>query len=138
MKIVHGDYVGEAKDEPLIYSTYLGERKREFIFNFITSAEAQEVAEELLEANKHIKVYYDCVVRGNPYVNLLDAVKLTAPQCSADSLDCQIIRIDHTIEAGKWVTILGLVAEIKRDPQIMHLDDDKGHVSSGWHINQNA
>jgi len=46
--IVQGDYVGEAKDEPSIYRTYLGERKREFSFDFITAEEAQEVAEELL------------------------------------------------------------------------------------------
>lgn len=135
--VVQGDYVGEAKDEPSIYRTYLGERKKEFSFDFITAEEVQQVAEELLEQNKHIKVYFDCKVRGNPYVNLLDKCKLTAPKCSVSNLQCQIIRIDHTVEAGKWITILGLVAELVQTATIMHLDKDPpDHLNAGYYIDQ--
>lgn len=134
---VQGDYLGEAKDEPSIYRTYLGERKKEFSFDFITAERVQQVAEELLDQNKHIKVYYICTVRGNPYLNLLDKCKLTAPKCSVSNLECQIIRIDHTIEAGKWVTILGLVADLVQVATIMHLDKvPLDHLDAGYSIDQ--
>ena len=135
--IIQGDYVAEAKDEPSIYRTYLGERKREFSFDFITAEEVQQVAKELLEQNKNIKVYYDCDVRGNPYVEILDKAKLTAPKCSVSNLQCQVIRIDHTVEAGHWVMILGLVAELVQVPTIMHLDKDPpDHLDAGYYIDQ--
>ena len=137
IELVQGDYVGEAKDEPSIYKTYLGERKREFSFDFITAEEVQEVADELLEQNKHIKVYYDCPLRGNPYVKLLDKCKLTAPKCSVSNLECQVIRIDHTVEAGHWETILGLVADSVQEATIMHLDKDPpDHLDAGYYIDQ--
>lgn len=135
--IVQGDYVGEAKDEPSIYRTYLGERKREFSFDFITAEEAQEVAEELLEQNKNAKIYFDVTVRGNPYVELLDQVLLTAPKCSVSNLQCQVIRIDHMVEAGHWVTILSLVAELVQTATIMHLDKDPpDHLDAGYYVDQ--
>jgi len=138
ISLIQGDYIGEAKDEPSIYRTYLGERKREFSFAFITAEDAQEVAEELLAQNKRVKVYYDCKVRGNPYVNLLDKCYLTAPKCSVTNLECQIIRIDHTVEAGRWITILGMVAELIQSPVIMHLDkeDPSDHLNAGYYIDQ--
>ena len=133
--IIQGDYVGEAKDEASIYRTYLGERKQEFTLDFITAEEVQEVANELLEQNKNIKVYYDCTVRGNPYVELLDQVLLTAPKCSVSNLQCQVIRIDHTVEAGHWMTILGLVAELVQTATIMHLDKDPpDHLDAGYYV----
>ncbi len=135
--LVQGDYVGEAKDEPSIYRTYLGERKKEFWFDFITAEEVQQVADELLAQNKHVKVYFDCPVRGNPYVNLLDKCLLTAPKCSVANLQCQVIRIDHTVEAGKWLMILGLVAELVQAATIMHLDKDPlDHLDAGYYIDQ--
>ena len=135
--IIQGDYVREAKDEPSIYRTYLGERKKEFSFDFITAEEAQEVADELLEQNKKPKIYFDVKVRGNPYVEILDKVNLTAPKCSVSNLQCQVIRIDHTVEAGHWVMILGLVAELVQTATIMHLDKDPlDHLDAGFHIDQ--
>lgn len=135
--IITGDYVGVAKDEASIYRTYLGERKREFIFHFITSSEVQEVANELLAQNKNLKVYFDCKVTGNPYVNLLDGAKLYAPKCSANYLVCQVVKIEHTIEAGAWWLILGLVAELVQPATIMHLDKDPlDHLDAGYYIDQ--
>jgi len=135
--IIQGDYVAEAKDEPSIYRTFLGERKREFSFDFITAQEAQEVANELLAQNKKPKIYFDVKVRGNPYIWLLDQILLTAPKCSVTNLQCQVIRIDHTVEAGHWVTILGLVAELVQAATIMHLDKDPpDHLDAGFHIDQ--
>jgi len=135
--IVQGDYVHEAKDEPSIYRTYLGERKREFIFSFITAAEVQAIAEELLAQNKNAKIYFDCPVRGNPYVELLDTVLLTAPKCSVTTLQCRVIRIENTVEAGRWNMILGLVAELVQPATIMHLDKDPpDHLDAGYYIDQ--
>lgn len=135
--LVQGNYVGEAKDEPSIYRTYLGERKREFSFDFIIAGEVQQVAEELLEQNKYVKVYFDCLMTGNPYVNLLDKCKLTAPKCSVSNLECQIIKIDHTVEAGKWIMILGLVADLVQVATIMHLDKSPpDHLDAGYYIDQ--
>lgn len=136
--IIQGDYVAEAKDEASIYRTYLGERKKEFSFDFITAEEVQEVAEELLEQNKNIKVYYDCTVRGNPYVELLDEVNLTAPKCSVSNLQCRVIRIDHTVEAGHWTTILSLEAELVQVATIMHFDkaDPADHWNAGYYFDQ--
>jgi len=134
---VQGDYVGEAKDEPSIYRTYLGERKREFSFDFITAEEVQRIADELLAQNRHVKVYFDCSVIGNPYVNLLDKCLLTAPKCSVANLQCQVIRIDHTVEAGHWALILGLVAELVQTAVIMHLDKDPpDHLDAGYYVDQ--
>ena len=110
--VIQGDYVGEAKDEPSIYRTYLGERKKEFSFNFITAEEVQAVADELLAQNKNIKVYYDCKVRGNPYVEILDKAQLTAPKCSVSNLNTRVIRIEHTVEAGRWDMVLSVMAEL--------------------------
>lgn len=135
--LVQGDYIGEAKDEPSIYRTYLGERKGEFYFDFITAAAVQQVADELLAQNKQVKVYFDCPVRGNPYLNLLDKARLTAPKCSVANLQCQIIKIDHTIESGKWMTVLGLVAELIQTAVIMHLDKDPpDHLDAGYYVDQ--
>lgn len=135
--IIQGDYVGEAKDEPSIYRTYLGERKKEFSFDFITAAEVQAIADELLAQNRHVKVYFDCPVTGNPYVNLLDKCLLTAPKCSVANLQCQVIRIEHTVEAGKWLMILGLVAELVQVAKIMHLDEvPPDHLDAGYYIDQ--
>lgn len=137
IKIIQGDYVAEAKDEPSIKRTYLGERKKEFWFDFITAAEVQQVADELLEQHKHIKIYFDCPVTGNPYVKLLDKALLTTPKCSVSNLQCQVIRIDHTVEAGKWQTILGLVAELAQDATIMHLDKiPADHLNAGYYVDQ--
>jgi len=134
--IIQADYVAEAKDEPSIYRTYLGERKREFTFDFITAEEVQEVADELLEQNKNIKVYYDCTVRGNPYVELLDEVKLTAPKCSVSNLECRVIRIDHTVEAGHWTTILGLEAELVQTVEIPYERLDIDNVSGTFIVGE--
>lgn len=135
--IIQGDYVGEAKDEPSIYRTFLGERKKEFSFDFITADEVEELARELLEQNKRLKVYYDCTVRGNPYVNLLDKCLLTAPKCSVTNLQCQVIKVHHTVEAGHWVTILGLVAELVQEATIMHLDKEPlDHLDAGYYVDQ--
>lgn len=134
---VQGDYIGEAKDEPSIYRTYLGERKREFSFDFITADEAETVAQELLAQNKNVKVYFNCRVRGNPYLNLLDKCRLTSPKCSATNLQCQIIKIEHTIIPGGWSMVLGLVAEVVQTAVIMHLDKSPlDHVDSGYYIDQ--
>lgn len=135
--IIQGDYVAEAKDEPSIYRTFLGERKKEFWFDFITAEEVQQVANELLAQNKHGKVYFDCKVTGNPYVELLDTVLLTAPKCSVANLQCQVIRIEHTVEAGKWVMILALLAELVQPSTIMHLDTDRpDHLDAGYYVDQ--
>lgn len=135
--IVQGDYVGEAKDEPSIYRTYLGERKWELSLDFITAAEVQAVAEELLAQNKNAKIYFDCPVRGNPYVELLDIVLLTAPKCSVSNLQCRVIRIENTVEAGRWNMILGLVAELVQTATIMHLDKvAPDHLDAGYYIDQ--
>lgn len=136
--LVQGEYLGEAKDEPSIYRTYLGERKKEFTFDFITADEAQAVAEELLAQNRYVKIYFDCKVRGNPYVELLDQVKLIAPKCSASNVQCQVIRIDHTVEAGHSETILGLVADLVQPAQIpyerLDIDNVVGTFSVGEEI----
>lgn len=134
---VQGDYVGEAKDEPSIYRTYLGERKKVYFFDFITADTVEQVAKELLDQQKHLPVYYLCSVRGNPFLNLLDKCLLTAPKCSVTNLQCQIIRIDHTIEAGKWLTLLGLVANLEQPATIMHLDKvPLDHLDAGYSIDQ--
>lgn len=135
--LVQGDYVGVAIDEPSVRQSYLGERKKEFSFSFITAEEVQQVAEEILAANRLLKVYYTCKVRGNPYINLLDKCVLTAPKCSVTNLQCQIIRIDHTVEAGHWTTLLGMVAEVLLPATIMHLDKDPSdHLDAGYYIDQ--
>lgn len=134
---VQGDYVGEAKDEPSIYRTYLGERKRDFSFNFITAEEVQAVADELLAQNKNIKVYYDCNVRGNPYVEILDKAQLTAPKCSVSNLNTRVTRIEHTVEAGRWNMVLSVMAELVQAATIMHLDKDPpDHLDAGYYIDQ--
>lgn len=134
---VQGDYVGEAKDEPSIYRTYLGERKRDFSFNFITAEEVQAVADELLAQNKNIKVYYDCNVRGNPYVEILDKAQLTAPKCSVSNLNTRVTRIEHTVEAGRWDMVLSVMAELVQAATIMHLDKDPpDHLDAGYYIDQ--
>lgn len=130
---VRGEYIAEAKDEPSINRTYLGERKREFTFSFIGADEAQEVADELLEQNKNVKVYYNVNVRGNPYVKLLDKCKITAPKCSVTNLECQIIKVEHTVEAGRWHTILGLVADLVQVAEIMHFDKDTPDHWDSWY-----
>lgn len=134
---VQGDYVAVAMDEPSVYETFLGERKREFSFPFITSLEAQEVADELLAQNKRLKVYYDCKLRGNPYIHLLDKSILTAPKCSVSNLQCQIVRVDHTVEAGHWETIVSVVADLVQVAKIMHLDKvPPDHLNAGYYIDQ--
>lgn len=134
---VQGDYVGEAKDEPSIYRTYLGERKRDFSFNFITAEEVQAVADELLAQNKNIKVYYDCNVRGNPYVEILDKAQLTAPKCSVSNLNTRVTRIEHTVEAGRWDMVLSVMAKLVQAATIMHLDKDPpDHLDAGYYIDQ--
>ncbi|MCK5607807.1 hypothetical protein KAR91_38355 [Candidatus Pacearchaeota archaeon] len=134
--LVQGDYVAEAKDEPSIYRTYLGERKREFYFDFITAEEVQDVADELLEQNKHIKVYYDTTGTGNPYIKMLDKSKITAPKCSVDEVECQIIRIDHTVEAGRWETILGMVADLVQVARIPYERLDIDNVSGVFEVGE--
>lgn len=131
---VQGEYIAEAKDEPSIRRTYLGERKKEFSFIFISAEEVQAIADELLAQNKYVKVYFDCPVRFNPYINLLDKALLTAPKCSVSNLQCQVIKIEHDVEAGKAVTKLGLVAELVQTAKIMHFDKDPpDHWNAGYY-----
>lgn len=135
---VKGDYVAIALDEPSVYKTFLGERKKEFFFPFISANEVQEVAEELLAQNRKLKVYYTCKIRGNPNLNLLDKCQLTAPKCSVSELECQIIRIDHFLAAGKLLTTIGLVAEITETVQIpyerLDVDNAVGTFSVGEEV----
>lgn len=135
---VKGDYVATAVDEASVYETFLGERKKELFFSFITANEVQEVADELLAQNRKLKVYYTCKIRGNPNLNLLDKCLFTAPKCSVSNLECQIIRIDHLVEAGKLETIIGLVAEITETAKVMHFDKSiSDHWNSGFYFDQN-
>lgn len=134
---VKGDYVAVAIDEPSVYETFLGERKKELSFSFITQNEVQAVADELLAQNKKLKVYYTCKIRGNPNLNLLDKCLLTAPKCSVTNLVCQIIRIDHLVEPGRLETTLGLVAEITQTAQILHFDKSiPDHWDAGFYFDQ--
>jgi len=135
--IVQGNYTAYAKNEPSIYETYLGERKKEFSFNFITAEEVQVVADELLVQNKNIKVYYDCKVRGNPYVEILNKAQLTAPKCSVSNLNTRVTRIEHTVEAGRWDMVLSVMAELVQAATIMHFDKDPAdHWDAGYYFDQ--
>lgn len=134
--IIQADYVAYAKDEPSIYRTFLGERRKVFSFDFITKDEVQEVADELLEQNRYIKTYYTVKLRGNPYVNLLDKCYLTSPKCSVSNLECQIIRVEHTVEIGHWETILDLVADLVQKVEVPYERLDIDNVSGTFEVGE--
>ncbi|GAH53582.1 unnamed protein product, partial [marine sediment metagenome] len=69
-------YRGEAIDEVTYQDRYIRRRKKTFVLEYLEpgNTAARQAAFALLASLRNIQVYYNCSIRGLPYLNLMDTV----------------------------------------------------------------